>query len=243
MVLPAIDPQMTDECIRSIDVELRDRVIIVDNARPRLRANGPLLFRGRHNLGVAGSWNLGVQTARERGARFVMLASTSTRFGSGARDVDKLCDIMGENDVLALMPHPTYWHTALLDLRFFDIVGRADENFYPAYFEECDLERRALLAGVQLVDDGQIATATLDAATVRDGHGVDALRAQHPGLVTINYEALAEYWQRKWGCSVDDRRNLDVGHKTPFGIDVQLDYWPPVVSVRELQRRYGIVGR
>lgn len=244
MILPAIDPKMTDACLSSIDPQLLGRVIVIDNCGRRLRGNGPRLHRGRHNYGVAGSWNIGVQIARqEPDVGYVMLASTSTRFEDGGRDIDKLCAIMGGADVLALMPHPTYWHTALFDLRFFDTVGAADENFYPAYFEECDLERRACLLGVEIVDDAQIPGAEIAASTVRDGHGVDALRTQFPSLATINYDALQDYWNRKWGCHVDDRRSLNVGYLTPFDLDVPLDYWPPIMSVRELQHSYGIVGR
>jgi hypothetical protein len=243
IIMPAIDVQMTDECITSIDVDLRERVIVIDNCARRLRGNGPQLLRSRHNLGVAASWNLGVRVARAQSAAYVMLASTSTRFEGGARDLDTLTEVMAEREILALMPHPTYWHTALFDMRFFDTVGEADENFYPAYFEECDLERRALLAGLALVDDGQIPEATIKASTVRDGHGVDALRASFPGENTINYEALGEYWQRKWGCHVDDRRDLNTGYRTPFDVDLPLSYWPAVLNVHELHERYGIVGR
>lgn len=245
LVVPIVDPAMCDAMLGTLDPQLHASVIVIDNCMRTYRRPSVTVLRKRHNLGVAGSWNLGVHTARQAGAEWVMLASSSTRFGERAGgDIDELCDLAREYGQYALFAHPTYWHTAILSIEVFDFIGAADERFYPAYYEECDIERRMLLAGLQLLDDGQIPEAVLDATTVRDGHGVDVLRESFPRLVTINYDALQDYWYSKWGCHVNDRRNLDVGYRHPFNDERNsIKFWPRFRSIPELRQAYGIVGR
>lgn len=241
IVVPAIDPEMTSGFLASLDPGLRHRVTLIDNCKRAIKGISPdvTVIRARHNLGVAGSWNAGLAAVRAAGASYAVFCTASVRFGAaGGRD---LAAVVAEAGPWGCAPAPTFLHTVVLSVAFFDLVGEVDGNYHPGYVEELDLFRRGALCGVHIPDRG-----VLDASTVRDGHGVDRLRSDHGGKPTINYEALDDYWRAKWGFDYHDHNPYDVtvGHQHPFGDESKpISWWPPVPSIPALRARYGIVGR
>lgn len=237
LAVPVIEPQFARQCLDTIDPALHRQLLVIDNCRWPLNwhPRHATIHRARHNLGVARSWNLAVVHARQTGHDAVALFSSSVRFGEAAAN-DLAAVDPGEWGVLQA---PAYWHTAVFSLALFDRIGIFDESFFPAYYEDCDFHRRWLLARIDI----PMRTESLDLHVERDGHGVDALRREHSGSATINLDALADYWQKKWGCHVDDREDLTRGHRTPFGDPAKpLSWWEPA-TVEDLLGRYGIVGR
>lgn len=232
IVLPAIDPNATRQFVAGVHPSMHGDLLIIDNCHTPLNLHeGAIAVRRfKNNLGVARSWNFGVTEARRRGSTHVVLVSANVKLGeAGGRDIPELL----HHGELAFLPAPTYWHTAIISTAFFDIVGQADENFYPAYYEDADLIRRGVLQQIYVETYGEI-----DAIETRPGHGVDRLRNDWPGQSTINYELLADYWFEKWGCHVAEAGDPMAGFKTPFNRDVPLDYWPRA-TVPELRKRYG----
>jgi hypothetical protein len=234
LVVPVIDPELSTPCLDSIHPDLD--LYVVDNCLLPLRWSrlGADVVRPTRNLGVARSWNMGVAHAITFGFDAVALISAAVRFGvDGGRDLAAV-----DPGKWGCTPPPAGWHTAILTTGFFDRVGVFDENFFPAYYEDIDMIRRAALAGIHLGGGDR----TMDLTTTGPGHGVDALRHQHPGLATINYDALADYWEAKWGVPVAAATDTARGHITPFGRDVALSWWEPA-TIDELLARYRIVGR
>lgn len=234
LVVPVIDPEISIPCLDSIapDVDL----YVIDNCLLPLRWSRPGadVVRPTRNLGVARSWNMAIAHATTFGFDAVALVSAAIRFGpTGARDLAAL-----DPGKWGATPPPAGWHTAILTTELFDLIGVFDENFFPAYYEDADMIRRAALAGIHFGAGDE----TMDLTTVGPGHGVDALRHQHPGLMTIDYDALARYWDAKWGLPVQAATDTTQGHTTPFGRDVPLSWWEPA-TVDELLARYRIVGR
>jgi hypothetical protein len=237
VVVPVVDPVIGTACLNTIHPAVYGDLLVVDNCdRPLPWGEGTeaSIVRPGRNLGVARSWNQGVLSARIRGYRAVAFVSASVRFGqSGGRDLVAL-----DPGEWGMIPGPAHWHTVVLTLALFDRLGEFDENFFPGYYEDIDMIRRGLLAGID-IGAGE---AVLDLTCGAPGHGVDALRHNWPGKPTINYDALADYWWAKWGLPVNDAGDLTRGHVTPFGKDVPLSWWEPV-TIDELLVRYGIVGR
>jgi hypothetical protein len=233
MVVPVIDPGISAACLETIhpDVDL----FVVDNCPSPLGwSTSKGVFRMGHNLGVARSWNLAVRTAGMWDYDAVALVSASVRFGeAGGRDLVTL-----DPGKWGVTPLPAAWHTVVLTMGLFERVGFFDENFFPAYYEDADMTRRMSMAGIHL----GVGDVVIDLVCGPPGHGVDALRHQHPGISAVNYIALAEYWAAKWDVPVKEAADVSRGHVTPFGLDVDLSWWEPV-EVDELLKRYGIAGR
>jgi GT2 family glycosyltransferase len=97
------------------------------------------------NLGVAGSWNLGIKSFPYAQRWFIV--SNDVVFQPGA--LDKLSQ--ARRDEITLTGAAPHWQAfalgdeAVLDLGLFDECG-----FYPAYFEDNDYMRRAEFAGVNI---------------------------------------------------------------------------------------------
>jgi GT2 family glycosyltransferase len=97
------------------------------------------------NLGVAGSWNLGIKSFPYAHRWFIV--SNDVVFRSGA--LEKLAT--ARRDEITLTADAPNWQAfalgdeAVTDLGLFDECG-----FYPAYFEDNDYMRRAQFAGVNI---------------------------------------------------------------------------------------------
>ena len=97
------------------------------------------------NLGVAGSWNLGIKSFPYAHRWFIV--SNDVVFRAGA--LEKLAQ--AQRDEITLTADAPHWQAfalgdeAVTDLGLFDECG-----FYPAYFEDNDYMRRAEFAGVNI---------------------------------------------------------------------------------------------
>jgi GT2 family glycosyltransferase len=96
------------------------------------------------NLGVAASWNLGIKSFPYDNRWF--FASNDVVFGPGA--LQKLSEARSED--ITLCGLPPFWQVFSLGYKAIQRVGLADEAFFPAYFEDNDLKRRAEQAGVTI---------------------------------------------------------------------------------------------
>jgi GT2 family glycosyltransferase len=97
------------------------------------------------NLGVAGSWNLGIKSFPYAHRWFIVSNDVVFRPGS----LEKLAK--AQRDEITLAGKPPHWQAfalgdgAVTDLGLFDECG-----FFPAYFEDNDYMRRAEFAGVNI---------------------------------------------------------------------------------------------
>ena len=164
-------------------------------------------------MGVAASWNAGVSEALIQGAEFVTLCSTSIRFTDGGEQLCDIADFCIENTQWPWgFESLNGWHLITLGAVTLELVGEFDENYYPAYYEDCDYVHRMRLAGILEPkgsdrDDRKIPwVPTLkypcsDAATIA------------AGLIAPDWEEIRDYHERKWGC----RNGGEEIYTTPFG--------------------------
>lgn len=144
------------------------------------------------NLGVARSWNLFCDLAIKEGLDAVILANDDIVLYENT--VSTLLDKLKEcpNDFVAYSGDNSFSLFAL-PLSVFNLVGRFDENFYPAYFEDNDYVMRMKLNNVQM-------------------HYLDSPKYYHEGSSTIRALSQSElevhhhvfrknqtYYIQKWG--------------------------------------------
>jgi GT2 family glycosyltransferase len=96
------------------------------------------------NLGVAGSWNLGIKSFPYADRWFI--ASNDVRFEPGA--LERLSE--ARRDEITLSGNFPFWQAFCVGYEAVRRLGLFDEGFFPAYFEDNDYRRRAEHAGVTI---------------------------------------------------------------------------------------------
>jgi GT2 family glycosyltransferase len=155
LIVPVLNRyDLLQRMLDSVDIRV-EHLLVIDNgasvmAEPlELKLNDNFAkvthLRMPANLGVAGSWNLGIKSFPYAHRWFIV--SNDVVFRPGA--LEKLAE--ARRDEITLTGEAPHWQAfalgdeAVTDLGLFDECG-----FYPAYFEDNDYIRRAQFAGVNI---------------------------------------------------------------------------------------------
>ena len=151
LIVPVLNRyDLLQRMLDSVDVPV-DHLLIIDNGlgTDTLEISDKFAkvthLRMPANLGVAGSWNLGIKSFPYAHRWFIV--SNDVVFQPGA--LEKLAQ--ARRDEITLTADAPNWQAfalgdeAVTDLGLFDECG-----FYPAYFEDNDYMRRAEFAGVNI---------------------------------------------------------------------------------------------
>lgn len=175
LIVPILNqPELLDRLLASIDHPV-EKVVVIDNGDvvdPFLGGHRATPFpvhviKPGANLGVGASWNLGIKATV--GASWWLIVNHDIEFGAG-----DLAQLAGRVEPRAMA---VYKLSALAAFGVTPPAIRAagfwDENIHPAYNEDLDWERRAVLAGVLVID----CTFT----------------GRHEGSATIGFDATLRY--------------------------------------------------
>jgi GT2 family glycosyltransferase len=132
----------------SVDVPV-DHLLVIDNG-----TGADLGFSDRFanvtvlampaNLGVAGSWNLGIKSFPY--AKRWFIASNDVVFEPGALEMLS----QARRDEITLTGEAPHWQAFALGDEAVNDIGLFDESLFPAYFEDNDYLRRADFVGVNI---------------------------------------------------------------------------------------------
>ncbi len=177
-------------------------IFILDNGRqlinfpPSLRINyyPSIYFNSTGaNLGVAGSWNLLIQMILKR-YKYAVILNDDIYWGKDQEQVQSFLNRHGdffvskEKGMCAFITTP----------RVHKKVGYFDENFYPAYFEDNDIEYRLKLAGIDIHQ-----TNFLDPVVFRNSESCK----KDPSL-NQPYLKMRDYYVAKWGGKPGEEKYL-----------------------------------
>jgi len=147
LIVPVLNRyDLLQELLNSVDEPIDD-LLIIDNGGEADSLFFPELAKNVHfiqlpsNLGVAGSWNLGIKLLPHHTRWF--FASNDMTFKPGA--MRKFSEAM--RDELTLTHTYPYWQCFALGDTVVEEIGLFDEALYPAYFEDTDYRRRVEEAG------------------------------------------------------------------------------------------------
>jgi GT2 family glycosyltransferase len=203
MIVPILaGPEILYRMLETIDYPIR-KLIIIDNGdalrasagRPIEHVQSTKVIKMPANLGVAGSWNLGIKA--DPFAPWWLIANFDLEWPAGS--LRAFYEQAGEGIMLAQSPQP--WSAFALSEDAVKRIGLFDEGFHPAYFEDNDYELRARLEGVKITRS-QIPIIHHNSSTL-----------QYFGeRNNATFSNNAEYWQRKQekpnegGWTLDRRR-------------------------------------
>lgn len=196
-VLPSIYTPYTWTCIQSMHPTFNDHTLVVDNTVS--------------NKGVPASWNRGIDYMTYHEADWLVIVSAACRFSPvGGMD---LIDQLDPDGFPVVEARYVGWHLIAFHRQVFDKVGRFDENFYPAYWEDCDFSRRLALA--YGLEPPFWTKVEVEVTVESFAHGL-----QLAG-VKADPEALAGYYRAKWGGDPSAET-----FTTPFDSGRPLSWWP-----------------
>lgn len=199
VVVPVIAPRSETAAARATwDVDAPN-LLVVDNTPDGAYVGGPWEYHrdpdGR-NLGVAASWNVGLALGRE----FTVFLSSYLVLDEGlARTVERMIDAANDYGCLTWQA----CHLWALTAKTFEVCGRFDEHFHPAYFEDTDMLTRMELAGVHCGANPipKIAVPGI----------CPQARSLALGLARPDMDALRARFRAKWGGDP-----FQTTHRTPF---------------------------
>jgi GT2 family glycosyltransferase len=96
------------------------------------------------NIGVAASWNMLCDIIYAK-HDWALLLNDDVYLGY---DADTIKEVIDDNNTFGLIQSHLNFSVILLQKDFFEFVGRFDEKFYPAYYEDSDYLYRMKLLGV-----------------------------------------------------------------------------------------------
>jgi GT2 family glycosyltransferase len=153
MIVPIlVGPDILRRMLATIDYPVK-KLIIIDNGDALRQSSGwPVehvqstkVIKMPANLGVAGSWNLGVKAAPF--APWWLIVNFDVEWPAGSLEAFA-AQASGADVLLAESPQP--WSAFALGEDVVQRVGLFDEGFHPAYFEDNDYELRCAVEGVKV---------------------------------------------------------------------------------------------
>lgn len=222
MVIPYVYEPYMKACMETLS--LPDEFILepIDNTQ--------------ENKGVAGSWNIGIDSLRENNAGWLIVCTAAMRFGKNAgwqmleafrrhpaanvvtfaeRGVKPSQFVRGKS--LGLDAGIFSWHLCAVNRKTIEDVGKFDANFYPSYFEDLDYDIRVNKRYGKKVD---WPIEPIDARGTTVGHAVKL------GGVTTPVNDLIAYFATKWGRHPSAAQLGE--YSRPFNDkNNSLAFWPP----------------
>lgn len=177
------------------------------------------VIRPGGNIGVAASWNLVTQ---QYPAPYHFICSNDIQFQRG--DMARMAQA-AKNPEEAIIVGNFGFAYFIVTKKGMETVGTFDENFYPAYYEDCDWMRRARLLGFEhTIVQGMTAihgeAPHWGSATIHSNK-----HYQQKNGITGNQNSI--YFERKWG---------GPPAKEVFPTPFNDPDWPPAKWVLEPER-------
>lgn len=240
VVLPTIVEEIADKCIASLDDNIKNNMLIVDNSPNGFAQKYNIRYLHHpENLGVSRSWNIAAKEVVDKKLDYLILLSASIIFENGMSDfIESLNTELQPNDKQQYCVETQVgWHLVAIGRATLEQIGYFDENFYPAYYEDTDYIRRMEMAGFCDPMNASNHCPVVQVSAHRQGV---ALSIQH-GL-RVNFKPLGDYFIQKWGNagsweSIEERNRM---YRRPFNDETKpLSYWESS-SVDELKERYEL---
>ena len=191
VIIPVLNRfDLLEECISSIDCEV-EHLLIVDNSGgysmpAGLYSSKVTVLNMPANMGVAGSWNLGIKSFPF--APYWIIASNDIKYASG--QLQKLADNSSPDVVIKTSQA---WSSFSIGSNIVKKVGLFDENYHPAYYEDTDYESRMRRLGLgDSCQSKNINVIAYGAATTIQNEE----RLFNRNIVTN--ESNYQYWQKKF---------------------------------------------
>lgn len=188
----------TRRLITSIDYDC-EIFLFVHSRRPEVVATcreiallpNVTLYLYGNNPGLARSWNEGMHDAYAAGCERVLVVNNDIEFMPGA--INEMVKIARMHPEKYLVTCGHGYSCFIVQPIAIKTIGYFDEAITPAYYEDCDYARRALLAGLQSIDLPDLGVVHTENGTVKNERRSYRRKYRH------NMARLKTYYRAKWG--------------------------------------------
>jgi GT2 family glycosyltransferase len=162
-------------------------IVICDNGKQEIitREKNFVVYKPESNLGVSGSWNMIMDYAEKVKATHVLMLNDDIYLGKSEEEISAIIRLWKPEFLCTELN----WCSFMLSVDAYLKVGKFDENFFPAYFEDNDYFRRMLLADVPMIFNGM-----LNPVIYRN-----SMTIQKTPELNNGFEKNRQYYISKWG--------------------------------------------
>ena len=212
MIVPVLTRyDLLDRMIKSINYPVKDLVVIDNGAKgfnwqPFWNQWVSKIWHVKlpTNLGVPGSWNLGIKSLPQ--SEYWLVSNFDVEWGG---DSLKMFQETSRKDKLVLSNGAPAWCAFSIGWQVVDKVGLFDESFVPAYFEDNDYERRCEFHNME-VQQSFIPIAHDNSSTLKAGYQKEN---------DISFSANAEYMDYKIKSKDFSEGKWSIKRRRQFGWD------------------------
>ena len=204
LIIPILNRyDLLDDNLDSIDYPIKE-ILILNNGKetyiPKRKDLNIKVLNLPSNLGMSGSWNLGIKLYPHE--KYWMFSSADTHWIPGS--LKQLDDISGSEK---LVMTTEAWSAFTLGENIVREVGLFDEYFYPIYFEDNDYYERVMRSSVK---NGYISSSI----SVNAPYGASQTINSDEKLKNRNHETFVVnevYYQQKkeQDFKIDGKWNID----------------------------------
>lgn len=162
-------------------------IVICDNGGQEIitRENNFVIYKPEKNLGVSGSWNMIMDYADKVKATHVLMLNDDIYLGKSEEEINTIIRLWKPEFLCTELN----WCSFILSVDAYKKIGKFDENFFPAYFEDNDYFRRMMLLNIPIVMN-----AMLNPIIYRNSMTI----LKTPEL-NNGFEKNRQYYISKWG--------------------------------------------
>jgi GT2 family glycosyltransferase len=162
-------------------------IVICDNGKQEIitREKNFVIYKPESNLGVSGSWNMIMDYAEKVKATHVLMLNDDIYLGKSEDEINTIIRLWKPEFLCTELN----WCSFILSIDTYLKVGKFDENFFPAYFEDNDYFRRMLLSDVSMIFNGM-----LNPIIYRN-----SMTIQKTPELNNGFEKNRQYYISKWG--------------------------------------------
>lgn len=193
---------LLSEALKRYDRNLPEvDIIIVDNGNQDISGlpKNAIVLKQENNIGVAASWNLLCNFIfRKYSWAIILNDDVETDYNQ-----IQFRNLIAGNKHIGFFKSKKEWSLFGLNKATFETVGKFDEKFYPAYYEDNDYMYRMKLAGIRMME-----RETLDPLIYRNSMSI----RKEPSL-NKDYMMNHNYYIKKWGGKPGEEK-----YNIPFGL-------------------------
>jgi len=206
LIIPVLNRyDLLDQNLKTIDYPIGE-ILIINNGKenyvPPVSDLNIRVLNLPSNLGMSGSWNLGIKLYPHE--KYWMFSSADTHWIPGS--LEKLHDISGPGQ---LVMTTEAWSAFTIGENFPRVVGMFDEYFYPIYFEDNDYYERVMISSLK---DGYISSGI----SVNAPHGASQTINSDENLKNRNYETFEvnkAYFEKKKTENFSNTKGWDIDRR------------------------------
>lgn len=127
--------------------DFKEKIYVIDNGNQGIQSFANVeVITNKQNIGVAASWNVLCDKIFET-ADYALILNDDIYLRKTSLEIEMLINIRS-NNFLRATPD---WCAFIISKKIYNKVGRFDECFFPAYYEDNSYEYRMKLKGVTMI--------------------------------------------------------------------------------------------